>query len=125
MGTSILLFMRGGLLVRSGLMRSARVGVLPVPTAILSTDEMLSDDLGAGGVNNTGFMMDPSGQCGEAFLLPWWRDGGIDADKSRDAKVRMGERLWDESVVKFYKCLLWFEPMLSITSKIRVRMKAF
>ena len=39
-------------------MRSARVGVLPVPTAILSTDEMLSDDLGAGGVNNTGFMMD-------------------------------------------------------------------
>lgn len=48
-GTSILLFMMGGLLVRSGLMRSARVRVLPVPMAILSTDEMLSDDLGAGG----------------------------------------------------------------------------
>lgn len=39
--------------------------------------------------------------------------------------VRMGERLWDESVVKFYKRLFWFEPMLSITSKICVRVKAF
>jgi hypothetical protein len=77
-------------------------------------------------LNNTGFMMDPSGRCGEAwFSLPWWRDGGIDADKSRDAMVRMGERLWDESVVKFYKRLFWFEPMLSITSKICVRVKAF
>jgi len=43
-GTSILLFMKVGLLVSSGLMCYARVGVLPVPTAILSTNEMLSDN---------------------------------------------------------------------------------
>ena len=60
-------------------------------------------------------------------MLPWWRDGGIDADMSRDDMVRMGERLWDESVVKFYKRLFWFEfePMISITSKIRIHVKAF
>ena len=46
---------------------------------------------------------------------------------SRDDMVRMGERLWDESVVKFYKRLFWFEfePMISITSKIRIHVKAF
>jgi hypothetical protein len=100
-GTSILPFMRGGLLVSSGLMRSSRVGVLPVLMAILSTDEMLCDDLGTGVgrmLNDAGFMMYPFGRCGEAFSLPWWRNGGIDADMSRDTMVQMGERLWDESV---------------------------
>ena len=79
-------------------------------------------------MNNTGFMMDPSGRCGEAFLLPWWRQHGcIDVEMRRDDMVRMGERLWDESVVKFYKRLFWFEfePMISITSKIRIHVKAF
>ena len=60
-------------------------------------------------------------------MLPWWRDGGIDVGMSRDDMVRRGERLWDESVVKFYKRLFWFEfePMISITSKIRIHVKAF
>lgn len=88
-----------------GMMRTARVGVLPVLMAILSSDETLSNDLGVGvGVggrrklNDAGFTMNPFGRCKEAFSLPWWRDGGVDADMSRDAMVRMGERLWDESV---------------------------
>jgi hypothetical protein len=87
------------------MMRTARVGVLPVLMAILSSDETLSNDLGVGvGVggrrklNDAGFTMNPFGRCKEAFSLPWWRDGGVDADMSRDAMVRMGERLWDESV---------------------------
>lgn len=88
-----------------GMMRTARVGVMPVLMAILSSDETLSNDLGVGvGVggrrklNDAGFTMNPFGRCKEAFSLPWWRDGGVDADMSRDAMVRIGERLWDESV---------------------------
>ncbi len=42
--------------------------------------------------------LDAFGRCEEAFLLPWWRDGSVDADMNRDAMVRMGEKLWDESV---------------------------
>jgi hypothetical protein len=84
------------------MMRTARVGVLPVLMAILSSDEALSDDLGVGAggrkLNDAGFMMDLFGRCKEAFSLPWWRDGGVDADMSRDAMVRLGGRLWDESV---------------------------
>ena len=84
-------------------MRTARVGVLPVLMAILTSDETLSDDLGVGvggrrKLSDAGFMMNPFGRCKEAFSLPWWRDGGAGADMSRDAMVRMGERLWDESV---------------------------
>ena len=84
-------------------MRTARVGVLPVLMAILSSDEALSDGLGVGvgggrKLNDAGFAMNLFGRCEEAFSLPWWRDWGDDADMSRDAMVRMGERLWDESV---------------------------
>jgi hypothetical protein len=86
------------------MMRTARVGVLPVLMAILSSDETLSDDLGVGvggrnrELSDAGFTMNPFGRCKETFSLPWWRDGGVGANMSRDAMVRMGERLWDESV---------------------------
>ena len=72
-GTFILLFIRGGLLVISGLMRSGHIGILLVLAEILLAVEMVSNGLGAGGggvLNNASFTMDAFGQCGEAFLLP-------------------------------------------------------
>ena len=73
-GTSILLFIRGGLLVISGLMRSGHIGILLVLAEILLAVEMVSNGLGAGGgggvLNTASFTRDAFGQCGEAFLLP-------------------------------------------------------
>lgn len=81
-----------------GMMRTARIGVLPVLMAILSSDEELSGDLRAGKkLNDAGIMMNVFGRPEEAFSMPWWRDG-VNANLSRDSMLRMGERLWDESV---------------------------
>lgn len=99
-GTSIQPWMKGVLLTPSslGMMRTARIGVLPVLMAILSSDEELSGDLRAGKkLIDAGIMMNVFGRPEEAFSMPWWRDG-VNANLSRDSMLRMGERLWDESV---------------------------
>ena len=82
-------------------MRSARIGINPVLIAILSSESELTEYLDAGRkLNDAGISLDSFGKGREAFTAGWWwRDnGGGEDDMSRDAMVRLGERLWDESV---------------------------
>jgi hypothetical protein len=82
-------------------MRSARIGIHPVLIAILSSESELSKNLDVGrNLNDAGISLDSFGRSTEAFTAGWWwRDyGGDGNDMSRNGMVRLGERLWDESV---------------------------
>jgi len=80
--TTAMTMITGGLHESLGLMRSTCVGILPVLRVILSTDEMLSDDLGAGG----GRMLNNAGFTGRSWLIR----GGILAALVEGRKCRCG-----------------------------------
>lgn len=84
-----------------GMMRSARVGIHPVLIAVLSSEARLCDDLDVGRkLNDAGISLDSFGRSTEAFTAGWWwkkYEGGGE-DMTRDGMLRIGERLWDESV---------------------------
>lgn len=94
-GTLIKPFMTGALLTPSnlGMMRSARIGVSPILTAILSSTEELSVEIGRE-LNDAGASMNVFGQLSEALSAPWWKT----KDEHDVVDHSMSERLWDESV---------------------------
>ena len=78
-------------------MRSVRLGVAPVLSAILASEEELLVDLGERGKwGDAGFVMNTMCVAEEAFSYRWWKRG-VAVDLSRGQMILRSQMLWEES----------------------------